>query len=619
MKSSEVNNELRKEKKKTKELGAAFNEERHRFNAMIAANGTALDESKLSFGTRTCVTDSIISEGNVCSDGDNATERTHINAAQMGKLDSNLRKGPQGSVVKRKAWVGTDGLDSLQVDTNWQAERAALLEELQRLRSLGSAVAEMVHDFKSMQQSAVSEERVPSLEGSLRDGIPQDSPPSIRSRVSTSRGPDPATLSYCDMYALRVARKKKPPSPLIDNPVLRSGTVNTTTVASEISSSVPTPHTSKVGHRSCLSQRHALWIALPSISRVSATLYKKLRGLYNDLTDAEAACSLLEDNLFSALEELEIVRRREDDYERKELLVAEPASAALLEAMHQTAAAVCSVPGGWEQFFDSNVLEYLSSSERHFKGFTEPDYKGISPSGNDSHARSSEPLSRRSAVDVRDIRLDTSHFDTRPLSSSTSLWGSVDDVSQTSIGTIRPLSVTNLTHTVGADDGKRKETLFGIDQRTDLHHHQATEPQRQHTHTLPLHLIPIVVSRAISMMRAFSTEVIDKQQQLSTALSDLQEARARTIVALEYTDCLTTELAMSEQREASRAEAFICIESNFREDIERLNTVSHDQQHFISRLAAEVLHCKYCLSNKIVYFSYHIALTSQRVAANRIH
>jgi hypothetical protein len=500
VKSSAVSKELRKEREKVKELDASFSQERERFNATIAANRTSsqsltLDDSKVA----SSADNALLSGGPLSSlevlvqGGDTALGPVDPHAApQMRTLDpsTGIGRGPL-SMGNRKTWMGTARTD-LKEQTDWQEERAALLEELQRLRPLGDALAQMARDFSTMQRGAASESRV------LSPGSYRDADPTHRARPSTSTGNDPAALSYCDMYTQRVARKMK--SSAGHDSIRYSGKLNTAkaAVTADIQYTTLSSPSLELGARCCLSGRHATWVALPSISRVSVPLCKKLRCLFGDLIDAENACSQLESDLFCALDELERLSKcQEQEKEREEALVAEGATAPLLEAIQQTAAAVCAVPGGWEYFFDFGIKDQRSSSRSDIGGTRGQDNRSSLPSRNDSQ---------------------TAH----------------------------------------------------------------------HTRPPPLHLIPVIVSRAIAMARAFSSEVTDKKQQLSTALSDLHDAQARLIAAVEYTDCLTTELAMREKKESIKAEAFICIESNLRDNLERSNSIAHDRQLAIARLTAEV-------------------------------
>lgn len=514
VKCSEVSNELRKERKKMKELEVSFSVERDRFNATIAAHRSSslpYDESKVACGTGSSVTYDLPSNGPASSrdlllavEADKVIERLDPNMApQMRTLDLDTGTGRVPlSIGNRKARMGTARIDTLKEQTDWQAERAGLLEELQRLRPLGNALAEMARDFSTMQHAAARETKT------LSPDSHQDAT-SHHARPSTSTGKDVAALSYCDMYTLRVARKMK--SSAGRDAVHNAGKINTAQAASshDIRSTAQILNPSELRPRYSLSGRHASWVALPSISHVSVPLCKKLRRLFGDLIDAENACSYLESDLFCALDELERLNKcKEDDNEREESLQAEATSPPLLQAMHQITSAVCAVPGGWERFFDCNTLDRRSNS-----------------------------------------RIDTG--DTR-------------------------------------DPGR--QSFYPPDDNRVRSEEAATGRAPRHTGPPPLHLIPVIVTRAIAMARAFSSEVTDEKRQLSTALSDLHDAQARLIAAVEYTDCLTTELAMREKKESSKAEAFICIESNLRDDLERSNSLAHDRQLSIARLTAEVVH-----------------------------
>jgi hypothetical protein len=530
VKCSEVSNELRKERKKMKELEVSFSIERDRFNATIAAHRSSslpFDESKIACGTGSSVTYDLPSNGPASSrdlllavEANKVVERLDPNTAQQMRtldLDTGTGRVPL-SIGNRKARTGTARIDTLKEQTDWQAERAGLLEELQRLRPLGIALAEMARDFSTMQHAAASETKT------LSPDSHQDAP-FHHVRPSTSTGKDVAALSYCDMYTLRVARKIK--SSAGRDAVHNAGKINTVQAASshDIRSTAQISNLSELGPRCSLSGRHASWVALPSISHVSVPLCKKLRRLFGDLIDAENACSQLESDLFCALDELERLNKcKEDDNEREESQQAEATSPPLLQAMHQITAAVCAVPGGWEHFFDCNTLDHRSSS-----------------------------------------RVDT-----------------------------------------GDTKGPGRQSSYPPDDNRVRPEEAATGRAPRHTGPPPLHLIPVIVSRAIAMARAFSSEVTDEKRQLSTALSDLHDAQARLIAAVEYTDCLTTELAMREKKESSKAKAFICIESNLRDDLERSNSLAHDRQLSIARLTAEVksiqkIKCVVCVCDCVCY------------------
>ena len=457
-------------------------------------------------------------------------------------------------------------LESRRAVDDWQIERLTLIKELESIRPVDRALAELGTDLKKL--------RARDIEAGVYEDEIVSSPTRVPLKLTTVR-------SYSNMYSqsqsshakgqgqasarsdgsATSSSKPRAQTPIKPHPTmanlnsLNRSTDNPTdnsaynkadnvrnsvgdTNSDEIRRSDNRPHGS-------LSKQHS-WVTLPSIPRLSSLLHERINRLFNDLHkceskyfDAEESNQQIRSELARAAveNEREIQRLTATTTAAQDALIAcrkqlqqsltnlktereqknaeQRAERVAVRVMEQTADALCDVPGGWEQYFDSKT----------------PDF----------------------SLPVKNSRRDR------------------------------------------GDRGEGREGGEGRDREED--YRGRGEEGDGSLLRPPPSMVPVIVKRAVSMTLSSSSELRSVQRDLVQASDNLcssqnlfRQVREENKKLSKYTDILL-------QKEADKERSFMRIESSVRRDLDRERALSKEQQLLVVNLKMKVRITNYIASH----------------------
>ena len=491
--------------------------------------------------------------------------------------------------------------------TECRTERTELIDDTESLRHLKGTLTELASDLMKFDKIEVNK-------NSSRISVTP-----FKKGISDS---DQATRSYSHNY-LRGLEKSKSNSSVISD---RTNT-SVLEIWNEGSGSGPRARLhipEKQPLTSCLdtpstatamdsgpviprSTRHESWVSLPSVARISQPLHTKLKELVEDLRQKEEMCSELESRLESIVEENDISNvefeeeiikltealfrseRKHDELKKdhkKENCPNQLSEGNAIEVLRQTLDILCNVPGGWEQFFDRNIIEYLNIADRHEIEVIDGscishDDNDDNPSGENSWARTNDPLCVGSPTPTifRDSKRQPSN-------------NGFDRIGVISANVSTPSSwkFHRSTESVNAAKDFRSLLTPCIIDENSPSPPPPPPPQSQppSNSTLSYKMVPVLVQRAVSMVCAISAELRDKHSQLFSALADLSTAHTALASSKADSGILTSRLESLQMRDMNRVEAFTHIESSLQNDLTRSREVTYEREIEIVELNRKV-------------------------------
>ena len=581
-------------------------------------------------------------------------ERTNIDRQDMGTLvaismeDCKASRSPFGNLstsplpvstmasdastsnsisVVKQPWrqITIHDLDAQCAQSDWQLEKAALVKELNAMRPIDRALAELVSDLKRLKQREDDEDLFDDMEGfSLSD----DS----FLRVGTAH--EEPIRSYSSMYAKNVAvngknrsntstrnsardhnlaislpktcATKEPSNTLMRNVIGHGKECGVTGLG----------HTCSDRPNGLLSRRHS-WVGLPSIAKLSLALNDRIKKLLLHLHKSETDYFALKEHLKSvesashkseiateqtiqdltfAAETAEEKRRHyENLLERCESdLRLERGAFSVVESIFDV---LCGVPGGWEEFFDKSTLESLQSPK---DGHNPLDFKSSENSVMESslywprsmqqngNIENTSVSSMRGTMGVDGGRFHggvnrgrghsskserVTHLDSNTASSGLvwTIYGSREGSYGYSSST--PVSPRNMERRTAENSpilssGVKEEYISIIPPAQDL--------------------LPLIMSRAVSMILALSSELRESQmEEISTnsLLTNCQnKLKSRE---MEYEE-IKNQFHKLELRYQSREHSFVHIELAMKDDLDLARFHSTEQNIKVVELGSQV-------------------------------
>ena len=512
--------------------------------------------------------------------------------------------------------ITSHDLDAQLDQSNWQLEKAALIKELNAIRPIDRALAELAKDLKMLRQKEDYDGFSDDTEGcTLPDEQSIRSYSSMYSKTMAANGKNSSSTSARDSVrknnlAISLPKNRVTTVPL--NPLMRNARFG----IGKQSGVTGLGHTCSDRPHGLLSQMHS-WVGLPSIARLSVALSEKIKRLlvhlhksekdYFELTEhissvesashksAMASEQIIQDLTFAAETAEEKRKHCEDLLERYESdLRSEKGTLCVVESIFDV---LRGVPGGWEEFFEKSSLEFLPAPKgghdpliyiRNENSLAETSLHRPRNMQRNGNIDNTSVSSMRSTIRTDGGRIhgavnggsgqrskskQMSHLDSKTKSSGL-VWtidGSRDDSCSNSSST--PISIRNMERCT-----TENSPIF------------SSGVKEEYISSIPpaLELLPLIMSRAVSMILALSSELresemeeISKDSLLSNCQNKLKSQE------MEYEE-LKNQFHRLELRYESREHSFVRIESAMKNDLDLIKFHSTEQNIKVLELGSQV-------------------------------
>ena len=550
---------------------------------------------------------------------------------------------PASIATVNQPWMTmtSSDLDSRHAQAAWTLERAELMRELNAIRPVDRALAELADDLKKLKENDNYQD--------LFDDTDRCTPPYA---ALTNEGivADRSISNYSHMYSKRSAAtagiiksgkaKGKGRSNSFENSnsaVSRDLTCNLSRICMPIKPLHPLCRTQAGSERGTieqlsrphgmLSQQHS-WVGLPSIARLSVPLDERIKKLLLDLHRSETDYSELNrrlvsiqnssklsdiatekniQDLMSAAETAEKARRHSEDIlkRRESDLKAERGA---ITVMDSTLDVLCGVPGGWEEFFDRDTLKLLQPARREKITLkTMSSNPSVRTLGDDCTIASSLNSSwdiKKDVCSPSEYHLDLSMRGNMGLNGGTS-YGSSRREYMNNSKSEKASSLNSSTASSGiisVDEGFRAEghhdanksspVLIGnLKRHSQENNLMISSRERGENPTFippTFDMLPLIMSRAVAMIVALTSELRLSQREESSTHTQFNNCQNKLKSReIEY-EKLTAHIHGLEQRSKSREQAFMHIESGMKKDLDLARFHANEQSIMVAELGSKV-------------------------------